>query len=96
MTKPKWDKRHKGDRKVAKLIHAELETCSENNDGSALALYFEGTPTKREILAACSSPETKRLTLSVDTDDEFFAHSFQPNALSTYAKLVRVEATPVG
>lgn len=75
---------------MAKFVHEELETCPYNNDGSCLALYFEGTPTEEEIAKACDEGKTP---LGVDGDPDW---EIKPNVLSKRAGLVRVLVFNIG
>ena len=80
---------------MAKLAYAKIEPLEENPDGGALSLYFEGKPTKAELLAACLDQEGKH-PLSVDTQDPYFAVKERPNVLSKRGKLRRYQAHPIG
>ena len=80
---------------MAKLVHSNLETNEENNDGFTLTLYFEGTPTDEEVRAVCESLRGKH-NGCVDVEDEFFGWKEYPNPVADKAKLVRVQVFPFG
>ena len=88
---------------MAKLIYAAGETSSANSDGSTVAMYFEGTPTKDEIKRAAKNTADFRYPsgevtcpLGADVSDEFFEGVEVETPVSKAAGLVRVEVYPCG
>jgi len=78
---------------MAKLVYVNLEACSANTDGDAFVLYFEGEPSKQDVVAGCDSEEADRLPLSGQAKE--WGYDVVATPVSERAGLVRVEV-PAG
>lgn len=81
------------------LKQANLETCSENTDGSATVLYFDAEVTEEEVKQAlrgikADKKGTYRLCpLVTDPDDEWFSYQQVQTPVADAAGWYRYECS---
>lgn len=75
-----------------KLVHSSVESCSANDHGDCVVLYFDGVADEDVIRVACK--KLKRLPLTVDPDDEYFSFEEVSTPVSERAELHRYELSP--
>jgi hypothetical protein len=75
------------------LVHATREPNTHNRDADTVTLYFEGEPTLDQVREICVT-QLKRLSLGVDTEDQFFGFEEHPTPVSERAGLHRYEVYP--
>jgi hypothetical protein len=81
---------------MATLKHSSIEPNHHNKDGYTLVLYFEGTPTREEVVSVCDGLYGKHSAGSVDTKDPSFSYEEHPTPVSQAAGLRRYECYPFG
>lgn len=79
--------------KPAEFIEANLEPNFHNRDGCTVTLYFDGEPTKEQVIEICKT-KLQNLNLGVDTEDQYFSFEEHPTTVSERAKLRRYEVYP--